>query len=64
MGYMGGKESDRTLMTVESGAGAREYSVAEASTSIFPWLHHLSFVLSVEVFFFANFCLLKLTYEK
>jgi hypothetical protein len=35
-------------MTVESSLGARENSVAEASTSIFPWLQ-LSFVLSVEV---------------
>lgn len=29
--YMGGKESDRTLMTVESNIGGREDSVAEAS---------------------------------
>ncbi|KAJ1289858.1 hypothetical protein BS78_02G197200 [Paspalum vaginatum] len=30
-GYMGGKESDRSLMTLESSVGGREDSVAEAS---------------------------------
>lgn len=33
---MGGKESDRTLMTVESNIGGREDSVAEASSISLP----------------------------
>lgn len=33
---MEGKESDRTLMTVESGIGGREDSVAEASSISLP----------------------------
>jgi hypothetical protein len=33
---MGGKESDRTLMTVESSIGGREDGVAEASSISLP----------------------------